>query len=78
MVLIAKTILKNITLNFLLFDSFLFVFIFVFQTVETTLHKDSGGLGFSIAGGRGSLPYKGNDEVCSSSCCNFFPLTILL
>lgn len=32
--------------------------------METTLHKDSGGLGFSIAGGRGSLPYKGNDEVC--------------
>jgi len=31
------------------------------------LYKDSGGLGFSIAGGRGSLPYKGNDEVCFQS-----------
>lgn len=30
--------------------------------METTLHKDGGGLGFSIAGGKGSLPYKGNDE----------------
>lgn len=33
------------------------------QTVETTLLKVNGELGFSIAGGRGSLPYKGNDEV---------------
>ena len=32
--------------------------------METTLLKDNGELGFSIAGGRGSLPYQGNDEVC--------------
>ena len=33
------------------------------QTVTTVLYRDQGGLGFSIAGGRGSVPYKGNDNV---------------
>ncbi|XP_067927883.1 protein scribble homolog isoform X2 [Watersipora subatra] len=32
------------------------------STIETTLLKVNGELGFSIAGGKGSLPYKGNDE----------------
>ncbi|KAL4217947.1 Leucine-rich repeat-containing protein [Mactra antiquata] len=32
------------------------------EKVETTLYRDAGGLGFSIAGGRGSVPYKGNDN----------------
>ena len=36
---------------------------FLLQTIATTLKRDSKGLGFSIAGGRGSTPYKGNDEV---------------
>lgn len=29
-----------------------------------TLERDENGLGFTIAGGRGSTPYKGNDQVC--------------
>lgn len=33
------------------------------ETLETVLYRDAGGLGFSIAGGRGSVPYKGNDNV---------------
>lgn len=33
------------------------------ETIQTTLYRDAGGLGFSIAGGRGSVPYKGNDNV---------------
>ena len=33
------------------------------ETIATTLKRDEKGLGFSIAGGRGSTPYKGNDEV---------------
>ncbi|XP_052234956.1 protein scribble homolog isoform X4 [Dreissena polymorpha] len=32
------------------------------EKVKTTLFRDQGGLGFSIAGGRGSVPYKGNDH----------------
>ncbi|XP_046565487.1 protein scribble homolog isoform X16 [Haliotis rubra] len=32
------------------------------ETIGTTLYRDAGGLGFSIAGGRGSVPYKGNDS----------------
>ncbi|XP_052763197.1 protein scribble homolog isoform X7 [Mya arenaria] len=32
------------------------------EQVETTLYRNEGGLGFSIAGGRGSVPYKGNDN----------------
>ncbi|XP_060558342.1 protein scribble homolog, partial [Ruditapes philippinarum] len=32
------------------------------EKIETVLHRDAGGLGFSIAGGRGSVPYKGNDN----------------
>ncbi|XP_067665626.1 protein scribble homolog isoform X9 [Haliotis asinina] len=32
------------------------------ETISTTLYRDAGGLGFSIAGGRGSVPYKGNDS----------------
>ncbi|BFZ20895.1 hypothetical protein BsWGS_23932 [Bradybaena similaris] len=32
------------------------------ETVTTTLIRDHTGLGFSIAGGRGSVPFKGNDN----------------
>lgn len=32
-----------------------------------TIVRQTGGLGISIAGGKGSTPYKGDDEV--SSCC---------
>ncbi|XP_064597136.1 LOW QUALITY PROTEIN: protein scribble homolog [Liolophura sinensis] len=35
------------------------------QTISTTLDRDQHGLGFSIAGGRGSVPYKGNDNIYS-------------
>ncbi|XP_066268914.1 protein scribble homolog isoform X3 [Branchiostoma lanceolatum] len=31
------------------------------MTIATTLVRDQRGLGFSIAGGKGSTPYKGND-----------------
>ncbi|XP_078585607.1 protein scribble homolog isoform X25 [Branchiostoma floridae x Branchiostoma japonicum] len=31
------------------------------ETIATTLVRDQRGLGFSIAGGKGSTPYKGND-----------------
>ncbi|GCC41768.1 hypothetical protein chiPu_0025786, partial [Chiloscyllium punctatum] len=27
-----------------------------------TIHRQTGGLGISIAGGKGSTPYKGDDE----------------
>ena len=33
------------------------------KTVTVNLLRDDTGLGFSIAGGRGSVPYKGNDRV---------------
>ena len=33
------------------------------QTETVDLHRDQGGLGFSIAGGRGSVPFKGNNNV---------------
>lgn len=36
------------------------------QKIETTLYRDEGGLGFSIAGGRGSVPFQGNDNVSIS------------
>lgn len=39
-----------------------------FQTISTTLDRDQHGLGFSIAGGRGSVPYKGNDNVSIRVC----------
>ncbi|ELT92576.1 hypothetical protein CAPTEDRAFT_148908, partial [Capitella teleta] len=32
------------------------------ETIATTLNRDTNGLGFSIAGGRGSTPFKGNEE----------------
>ncbi|XP_055996686.1 protein scribble homolog isoform X40 [Ostrea edulis] len=32
------------------------------ETITTTLKRDQTGLGFSIAGGRGSVPFKGNDQ----------------
>ena len=38
------------------------------EKVETTLYRDEGGLGFSIAGGRGSVPFKGNDNVRGFYC----------
>ncbi|XP_055872183.1 protein scribble homolog isoform X6 [Biomphalaria glabrata] len=33
------------------------------ETVSTTLIRDHTGLGFSIAGGRGAVPFKGNDSM---------------
>ncbi|XP_053382330.1 protein scribble homolog isoform X4 [Mercenaria mercenaria] len=36
------------------------------EKLETVLYRDAGGLGFSIAGGRGSVPYKGNDNLHQS------------
>ena len=41
---------------------------------EVTLHVTrlvGQGLGISISGGKGSTPYKGNDEVSSNSCFFF-------
>ena len=38
-------------------------FVLCLQTIATTLRRDANGLGFSIAGGKGSTPYKGDDEV---------------
>ncbi|XP_033726750.1 protein scribble homolog [Pecten maximus] len=32
------------------------------ETIKTILRRDENGLGFSIAGGRGSVPFKGNDQ----------------
>ncbi|XP_063407088.1 protein scribble homolog isoform X12 [Mytilus trossulus] len=32
------------------------------EKISTTLLRDHTGLGFSIAGGRGSIPFKGNDQ----------------
>ncbi|XP_062590089.1 protein scribble homolog isoform X5 [Saccostrea cucullata] len=32
------------------------------ETISTTLKRDQAGLGFSIAGGRGSVPFKGNNQ----------------
>jgi len=28
-----------------------------------TLHRGDGGLGFSVAGGKGTMPYRVDDEV---------------
>ena len=38
-------------------------FVLYIKTVTVNLLRDDTGLGFSIAGGRGSVPYKGNDRV---------------
>lgn len=38
-------------------------FFFYLQQIEYTLHRDTKGLGINIAGGKGSTPYKENDEV---------------
>ncbi|CAG2189762.1 SCRIB [Mytilus edulis] len=35
------------------------------EKISTTLLRDHTGLGFSIAGGRGSIPFKGNDQINS-------------
>ncbi|CAL1532219.1 unnamed protein product [Lymnaea stagnalis] len=43
------------------------------ETVSTSLIRDHTGLGFSIAGGRGAVPFKGNDT--SFSC---FPQAIYI
>ncbi|XP_041361778.1 protein scribble homolog [Gigantopelta aegis] len=32
------------------------------ETIKTTLKREASGLGFSIAGGRGSIPFKGDDN----------------
>ena len=39
------------------------VFLCIAHQVEIVFTRDGGGLGISIAGGKGSTPYKGNDEV---------------
>ena len=31
--------------------------------IEYTIHRNNKGLGINIAGGKGSTPYMGNDEV---------------
>ena len=41
--------------------------LFCFQ-LTLTIVRQTGGLGISIAGGKGSTPYKGDDEV-RSRCC---------
>jgi len=43
------------------------VSICVCQTVVAILRRDDGGLGFSVAGGKGTMPYRVDDEVCSFS-----------
>jgi hypothetical protein len=35
------------------------------QKISTALVRDHTGLGFSIAGGRESIPFKCNDQICS-------------
>lgn len=44
--------------------------LFCFQ-LTLTIVRQTGGLGISIAGGKGSTPYKGDDEVRShpTLCC---------
>jgi hypothetical protein len=39
------------------------------QTIVTTLCRDAFGLGFSLAGGKGVVPYRKNDEVGIISLC---------
>ena len=34
-----------------------------FLQIEYTIHRNNKGLGINIAGGKGSTPYIGNDEV---------------
>ncbi|CAG5126325.1 unnamed protein product, partial [Candidula unifasciata] len=47
------------------------------ETVTTTLIRDHTGLGFSIAGGRGSVPFKGNDNIsCTSIICQLYAIYI--
>ena len=43
------------------------LFVCVLQTVIATLQRDSAGLGFSVAGGKGTMPYRVDDEVSASS-----------
>ena len=38
-----------------------------FLQIEYTIHRNNKGLGINIAGGKGSTPYTGNDEVCGIS-----------
>jgi len=35
----------------------------IFLQIEYTIHRNNKGLGINIAGGKGSTPYIGNDEV---------------
>ena len=37
----------------------------VWQTIVATLRRDVGGLGFSVAGGKGTMPYCVDSEVSS-------------
>ena len=46
----------HVAVSYIIFELYL-------QTIKTVLYRDQGGLGFSIAGGRGSVPFKGNDNV---------------
>ena len=36
---------------------------FFFLQIEYTIHRNNKGLGINIAGGKGSTPYIGSDEV---------------
>ena len=40
-----------------------FLCYWILQTIIASLSHDENCLGFSIAGGRGSTPYKGDDKV---------------
>jgi len=51
----------------------------VWQTIVATLHRGGGGLGFSVAGGKGTMPYSVDSEVGAAgfewyrhSCCQTF------
>jgi len=63
-----KTKKLRVCLWFVIFKS-VFMHVCMLQTVVATLHRDSAGLGFSVAGGKGTMPYRVDDEV--SATCNF-------
>lgn len=40
----------------------------VVEEIEYTIHRNNKGLGINIAGGKGSTPFTGNDEVLQLRC----------
>lgn len=40
----------------------------LFFQIEYTIHRNNRGLGINIAGGKGSTPFTGNDEVLQLRC----------